>query len=115
MKITCSCGEILVDQTDYLPYKAHIIPDQHYFGLLEAIDDAIENSGPSPSDKDAAVMRVRNLIGKIKRWAWQCRVCGRLFVDGPPLSNTVYQFVPADGNTPKELLRGREESPGDWH
>jgi len=109
MKISCSCGKILVDQTDDLPYKAHIIPDQHYFGLLEAIDDAIENSGPSPSDKEAAAMRVRNLIGKITKLAWQCGVCGRLYFDGPPRSNTVYQFVPADENIPKELLRRREE------
>ena len=35
MKIRCECGHIIVDQSDNLPYKAHLIPDtqmEHIFG-----------------------------------------------------------------------------------
>jgi hypothetical protein len=42
MKIKCTCGEVIPDQTDYLSYKAHIIGDKHYFDFLDTIDEAIE-------------------------------------------------------------------------
>jgi hypothetical protein len=78
MKINCHCGATIYDGTDYLPHKAHFIPDQDWFDVLDAIYDAIENSGPSAKQKEAACLRVRQLIGTLSRSAWQCRTCGRV-------------------------------------
>ena len=44
MKIKCTCGEIIPDQTDYLSYKAHIIGEKNYFDFLDTIDEAIEST-----------------------------------------------------------------------
>lgn len=110
MKITCVCDSAIVDSSDKLPGKAHLIPDENYFQLLEEIDDAIEKSGPSASDKEAAAIRVRNLIGSISRCIYQCRNCGRIYIDGPPRSWTVYQFDPADTTIPSELLRSKVDT-----
>ncbi|MBV8072530.1 MAG: hypothetical protein JO270_21690, partial [Acidobacteriaceae bacterium] len=59
MKISCHCGATIYDQTDYLPHKAHFVPDQDWFDVLGAIDDAIEKSGPSAKEKEEACMKVR--------------------------------------------------------
>jgi hypothetical protein len=79
MKIKCNCGGLIVDSTDYLPFKGYIIPDTQYFDFWNAIDDAIEKSGPSKSDKENACMELR------KRWCfdriWECTTCGKLYVD----------------------------------
>lgn len=52
MKFLCECGHPIYDQTDYLPYKAHVISDQDWFNFLDTIDDAIEKTGPTPEDKE---------------------------------------------------------------
>ena len=43
MKIKCTCGEFIPDQTDFLLYKARIIGDKNYFDFLDTIDEAIES------------------------------------------------------------------------
>lgn len=81
MKIHCDCGHPIVDQTDALPYKAHLIPDQHWFTLLDAIDDAIETAARHPQQQEREMMRLRTLVGQLSRTVWQCSACGTLFVD----------------------------------
>ena len=44
MKIKCTCGEVIPDQTDYLSYKAHIIGEKNYFDFLDTINEAIEST-----------------------------------------------------------------------
>lgn len=105
MKIVCDCGSMIYDQTDYLPNKAHFIPDQEWFNVLEAIDDAIEKSGPSAKDKEVACMKVRRLIREASRVAWQCYECGRVYVDDHAYQ--LRQFVPDTSNVPKEIFRSR--------
>lgn len=105
MKIGCHCGATIYDQTDYLPHKAHYIPDQDVFEVLDAIDDAIEKSGPTAKEKEAACMKVRRLIGKLSRSAWQCRVCGRVYIDDQ--AHKLQQLVPGTDDVPRELFRSR--------
>lgn len=105
MKIGCDCGSTIADQTDYLPYKAHFIPDQEWFGVLEAVDEAIENSGPSAMDKEAACMKVRQLIREVSRLAWQCFHCGRVYIDDQ--NYELRQLVPGTSDVPMELFRSR--------
>ncbi len=110
MKINCLCGGAIIDQSDYLPDKAHIIPDENYFPLLESIDDAIEKSGPSAAEKEAAAMHIRRLIGDISKRIYQCSDCGRIYIDGPARTWSIYQFNPADDAIPRELLRSKSDS-----
>ncbi len=80
MKLIRPCDTRIDDNTDALPYKAHVVADQDWFGLLDAIDGAIEKSGPSAREKEVACMSVRRLLGRIARHAYRCRSCGRLHV-----------------------------------
>ncbi len=105
MKIECACGALIVDQTDDLPHKAHVIPDQEWNAVLEAIDAAIEQSGPSAREKEAACMAVRTLLIRTARQAWQCAACGRVYVDDR--EHHARELVPADDAVPRELFRSR--------
>lgn len=90
MKIQCACGEIIVDQTDYLSYKAYIIGDKDYFDFLDAIDDAIESTD---TDKGALCVKVRN--AEQSRMAWECNSCGRLYFDDA--EKNLVEYVPQNG------------------
>lgn len=111
MKFTCICGAVIRDQSDYLPNKAHVVPDECYFDLLDFIDDAIEKSGPTAADKEAAAMRVRGKIHDFTKLMYQCSRCGRIYVDGPPKSGTLYRFDPANEAVPTQLLRKKIDPP----
>jgi len=60
MKIGCGCGATIYDNTDYLPWKAHVISDQDWFVIWEEIDKAVEESGSTAKEKEQACMRLRN-------------------------------------------------------
>ena len=75
MKIKCTCGGIIPDQTDYLSYKAHIIGDKNYFDFLDAVDEAIESK---EEDREKLCMNVRR--AEASRLAWECSTCGRLYL-----------------------------------
>ncbi|MBK8804005.1 MAG: hypothetical protein IPN71_18510 [Fibrobacteres bacterium] len=59
MKIECECGKLITDGTDFLRYKGYILADQDHDHFYDAIDEAIEKSGPSAADKENACMDVR--------------------------------------------------------
>ncbi len=105
MKLSCHCGATIFDQTDSLPHKAHFIPDQQWFGLLDAMDAAVEKSGTSAKDREAACMKLRRLIGELSRSAWQCRGCGRVYVEDQ--SHEPQQLVPGSDDVPREVFRSR--------
>jgi hypothetical protein len=100
MKIKCLCGNLIVDQTDELPTKAHYISDRHWFQFLESIDDAIEKSGPSPQEKEKACNNVRKTNSF--RSMWQCSECGRIFIDDK--NYQLHIFKPESVETNKEIF-----------
>lgn len=65
MNFRCECGQRIHDTTDYLSYKGYLMSDQDQFDLLDEIDDAIEKSGPSSTDKEEAAVRIRSLIKRL--------------------------------------------------
>ncbi|UMV49858.1 hypothetical protein LMZ02_11105 [Paenibacillus macerans] len=81
MNFRCECGQRIHDTTDYLSYKGYLISDQDQFDLLDEIDDAIEKSGPSSTDKEEAAMRIRSLISTLFKTVYQCSNCGNFFID----------------------------------
>lgn len=98
MKIGCECGSVIVDQTDFLPYKGYIISDQDWFDFLDAIDFAVEKSGPSQKEKESALMKVRSLAVTLSKEIYQCNACGRVHIQNN--SGNLEMFVrniPSDG------------------
>ena len=80
MKIKCDCGYVIVDQTDYLKNKGHLISDTQWFDFWDSIDEAIEKSGNSAKAKEEACMQLRKQ--NLFKTLWECQNCGKLFVDG---------------------------------
>lgn len=81
MKIRCACGELIVDQTDFISYKARFIADQDW-------DDAV-------GDEDR--------LWSCSRHMWQCLACGRLYIDDH--DGGLQCFVPESAEAPVNLLR----------
>ena len=103
MKIECECGSTIFDGTDDLPHKAHVIPDQRWNGLFEAIDDLIEKRCATAAQREAACMKIRSLVGAAARQAWQCSACGRLYVEDARRGLQCY--APAKAGTLRDVLR----------
>ena len=103
MKIQCDCGKIVHDGTDDLPHKAHLIPDQQWNSLFEALDWLIENRCHTAIQRDEACNQVRLLVTKIARTAWQCTACGRLFIEDD--ARNIHCYPPGYPDTARELLR----------
>jgi hypothetical protein len=104
MKYTCPCGHEIYDGPDKNPNLGHLIPDQDWFRLLDAIDAAIEGHHPTAKDKEAACMGLRYLIGDISRRIWQCSECGRLWINDRERRRQ--EFAPTT-EAGKQILRGR--------
>ncbi|WP_127047342.1 hypothetical protein [Pseudorhodobacter sp. E13] len=102
MKIHCSCGAIILDQTDYLSCKAHIIGDKTYFDFLNAIDEAIESKD---EDRETLCMRVRR--AETSRLAWECNTCGSLYLsDG---NGDLVEYRPVNGKANRVFDRPRSK------
>lgn len=103
MKFLCECGHPIYDQTDYLPYKAHVISNQDWFNFLDEIDDAIEKAGSTPEDKERALMRIRSLAVNLSKSVYQCNECGNVFFyRNPP---QLEMFRCCSDNPNKELFK----------
>ncbi|WP_299223540.1 hypothetical protein [uncultured Aquimarina sp.] len=79
MKIECTCGNIISDSSDYIMYKGRFIPDRNWDDFWDAIDFAIEKSGPSEKEKEDACMKLRMM--RVFDSILECIECGKLFVD----------------------------------
>ncbi len=104
MKFRCTCDHLIVDSTDFLPHKAHTIADRNWFTILDAIDEAIEESGPSAKEKEAACMHIRTLMVKMSTLSYQCRNCGMLYLNDH--NNTSHCFQPLTDDESKEVFKG---------
>ncbi len=106
MKIVCSCGASIVDQTDYLPHKGHLIPDQEWFAVFDALDaDIIDALASGRLPRPDAYRLAREIIRQASRLMYQCRSCGRLFIDD--MQHELQTYVPAAEETSREILRSR--------
>lgn len=94
MKIRCTCDYLIIDQTDYLKYKGYLISDTQWFDFWDAIDAAVETSGPSPKQKEAAVMKLRKM--DVFKTLWECSNCGKLYVSGE--GNALIAYTPDMGS-----------------
>ncbi|MCB9896603.1 MAG: hypothetical protein H6825_01240 [Planctomycetes bacterium] len=105
MKITCTCGAQIVDSTDGHPNKAHLIADERWTGLLDALDDeVVAPLAAGRIGEDAAAMRLRTLVSHAQRLAWQCTACGRVWIEDP--ARTLHGYAADAPSADRRVLRG---------
>ncbi len=98
MKFLCTCGHVIDDGTDYIPYKAHVISDQD---IYEAAEVSARGS--------------ESWVVALTRRLYECIACGRLWLEGPGRELAGYKpevragtiIAPAAGDSWKALLRAR--------
>lgn len=105
MKFNCSCGVLIVDSTDDLPHKGHVVPDQEWFATFDALDELIDATAEARMSREHAYQRVRELLSSSARLVWQCPGCGRLYLDDR--NRQLQGFVPESESVDHELLRSR--------
>jgi hypothetical protein len=111
MKIGCHCGAVIFDQTDDLAHKGHLIPDQNWFETYDAMDaEVIDRLAAGEISKEDAYMQARRVISRFARTVYECRECGRLYIDDR--HRDLQCYTPAD-NSAKEILRYKESKSED--
>ncbi len=110
MKFLCPCGAVIVDQTDYLSYKGHLFPDQNWFDTHDAIDsEVIDKLAAGQITREEAHTQVDTVLDRFVRMVYECRDCGRLFIDDR--NHELQSYVPESKDAPKELLRNKDSKP----
>jgi hypothetical protein len=89
MKFRCQCDNVIPDQTDFLPYKGHLIADQDWEDFHESYRE--------PWRFDHSVVRT----------CYQCSACGRLYLEGP--NSQLVCFVP-EGEVQQVLQSSRRSA-----
>lgn len=125
-KLGCICGHTIRDQSDNLPYKADLIPDRKYLGLLDKLDEIISSliEANQTGEKAAWIkshfespfyprdltddQMVNDLFTShyidARKTAYQCEQCGRLWIQKGQ-SETFVPFKPEDDEW-KDILAG---------
>lgn len=88
MHFLCSCGNVISDTTDNLPYSAHVVADVD----IEDYWEAWERKGRG---QDLGNLKYPMDYEKI---IYQCEECGRLFFDDPDDPIRFVSFLPEDKN-----------------
>ena len=119
MKIRCECGNIIIDQSDNLPYKAHLIPDTHLESIFDGADElsnfieAIEKGKRSewiekkfgedyPKELTNTAIISDLIMSKLKtRNTYQCENCGRVLIEN---SAGAFEFFYPEGEEAKGIL-----------
>lgn len=109
MKVRCRCGYEIPDGTDDLPQKGHLVPDQEWLATCDALDRLIDSVAEGRSSQELAYHRARQILSRSARLMWQCRVCGRLYIDG--LDKQLRCFHPDGEPLEHEILRGQPGGP----
>lgn len=103
MKFQCECDYIFVDQTDNLPFKADIYPDQSIEAMYKAVDKIFESQRPNNDlEYDRMIDAIFSPVGR--RTMYQCPKCGRIYIEEN--DGRLSCFVPESENVSKNLLEG---------
>jgi hypothetical protein len=87
-KLLCNCGQVIIDQSDFIRNKAHIIADQDYFDFF----DEIENSKWEELTKRSS---------KYFNDIFQCCNCNNIIIFK---DNKRFDFSPSDKENSSKLL-----------
>ena len=109
MKIYCECGSFIHDGTDDLPNKAHLIPDESWCAMWDALEErVIDAVATGRMNPERASVQAREIVRSAGlRPVWQCEACGRLYMANR--GGLLDCFVPSPANTTKRVLRRLED------
>lgn len=111
-KLGCTCGHVIRDQADQLPYKGHLFKDQDKEVVLEGIasDVSLYIKSLLGEEKEEWIEQFPWLQGKehgavlwgiITQYClkypvnlYECRICGRLWVQQGVKSQEFLSYVP---------------------
>ena len=103
MKFLCDCGYMFRDQTDDLPFKGYIYPDQSQEKLYEAINKIFASERPSDDVKFDEM--INDIVSpKGIRTIYQCPECGTIYINED--KGKLSAFSPKSNNASKNLLKG---------
>jgi hypothetical protein len=120
-KLGCTCGHVIHDQTDYLPYKGQVLKDQDHEVFFASIADALVEylAGVRSGDLAEWSRKWPFLRGKtdehvawsLMGWFWrrfavdvyECEQCGRLWVQEGTESQQFVPFVAEDASARRVL------------
>lgn len=85
-KVVCECGYVILDNTDYISYKARFVADQDFFDCLDEVE----------KESSDAWRYFRDIF--------QCPNCGNLMIYGTDY-NQRYDFKPIDKERCKKITR----------
>lgn len=123
-KLRCPCGHVIVDNSDSIPYKARILPDEKEAAFFKRIEEALRallevNSAPArerwlarfgfgslPARVTSVEMcldLVSSLLAELSLDCYECTACGRVHVERRAERNVFSAFVP-DGGAYESLL-----------
>lgn len=87
----CTCGQLIIDQSDFIKNKAYLIADQDYMDFFEEFENK-------------EFMEITGKANKYFSEIFQCNNCNRLIIlrDG---EDKGYIFMPEDKEKSKNILR----------
>ena len=90
-KITCKCGNVILDQSDSNRWKARFMPDQDYDDYLDVLDE------PDSVEK-------RRVLSHVFHELFQCSACGGLLVFRNGDRQGIF-FEPENKEAAKQILQ----------
>src|SRR5215472_1961017 len=110
--LRCSCGHVISDTTDFLPYKAYFLPDRdtqggsfdltHQVPYVADLIETWQRGEPEPRPYPRSFTSVRDILQSafvhptftLGRCIYECENCGRLFIQSAPGKNTYVSYLP---------------------
>ena len=104
MKFFCECGFLFKDQTDDLPFKGYVCPDQSQEEIYNAITELlVANTSVDLSEKDEKIHPIIHPKGS--KTIYQCPDCGNIFIED---GENIFMFEKVDRDCPNNLLSVRK-------
>ncbi|MBP3460265.1 MAG: hypothetical protein J6K58_13730 [Lachnospiraceae bacterium] len=100
MHFYCICGKRITDQTDFLSYKAHVLPDQDYEDFWNGIDQLVDDETMNHREKE----NIRFSCSSMGRYMYQCPECGRVILEDIEDNSKLHFFKPESAVVSKKLL-----------
>jgi hypothetical protein len=120
-KFGCTCGHVIVDQTDNLPYKGQVLKDQDHEVFFASTADAlvaylagVRSGDPTEWHRKWPFLRGKtdeHVAWSLMGWFWrkfvvdvyECEQCGRLWVQEGTESHRFLPFTREEGSAGRVL------------